>query len=244
MSPNARRTAFDDDADLIARLRSGDAAAYAEWVRRESPRLLAVTKRLLRDEDEAQDAVQEAFVSAWRALPNCDGNAKLSTWLHRIGVNAALMRLRSRRRRREDSIDQRLPGFADDGHHEAPIEAWTRSATCASEQREIRDVVRACIERLPESYREVLVLRDIEGLDTAETARALGTSPEALKMRLHRARQALRSELAPYMSAAPISASSRGSAGRAPAHRARPRPARVEAPRRGTSRIDSAVVTT
>ncbi len=191
----------EDDAALLARLRAGDAAAYAEWVRRETPRLHAVTLRLLRSEDEAQDAVQEAFVSAWRALPGFAGDAKLSTWLHRIGVNAALMRLRRRRRRREQSIEEMLPGFADDGHHAEPIEPWSRSESCPAEAREVRDVVRACIDRLPESYRTVLMLRDIEGLDTAEAAAALGTTPEALKMRLHRARQALRGELAPYMAA-------------------------------------------
>jgi RNA polymerase sigma-70 factor (ECF subfamily) len=223
MSPTPLQTSFDDDAALVARLRAGDDAAYAEWVRRESPRLLAVTRRMLRDEDEAQDAVQEAFLSAWRALPSFAGDAKLSTWLHRIGVNAALMRLRSQRRRREESIDDRLPGFAEDGHHAAPVEPWTRTASCAAEQREIRDVVRACIERLPENYRSVLVLRDIEGLDTAEAARALGTSTEALKMRLHRARQALRAELAPYMSAS--------AAAERPSERTSAEPARARKPR-------------
>lgn len=202
MTPSSTpRHAAEDDALLLARLRSGDEDAFADWVRRESPRLLAVTLRILRSQDEAHDAVQEAFLSAWRALPHFSGDSRLSTWLHRIGVNAALMRLRSRRRRREQPIEELLPGFADDGHHAGPIEPWSRGDSCAAEQREIRDVVRACIDRLPESYRVVLVLRDLEGLDTAEAAAALGTTPEALKMRLHRARQALRSQLAPYLRA-------------------------------------------
>ncbi len=192
----------EDEAALLARLRSGDDAAFAAWVRRETPRLLAVARRILRSEDDAHDAVQEAFLSAWRNLSRFEGGAKLSTWLHRIAVNAALMRLRSRRRRREQPIEDWLPVFAEDGHHAERVAPWPASEECPLESGERRALVRECIDELPDAYRIALILRDIEGLDTEEAAAALGIRPDALKMRLHRARQALRGLLAPYMTGA------------------------------------------
>jgi RNA polymerase sigma-70 factor (ECF subfamily) len=187
-----------DDADLLARLRAGEEAAFAELVRREGGRMLAVARRILRSEDDAHDALQEAFLAAFRHLPEFAGDARLSTWLHRIAINAALMRLRSRKRRREDPLDGLLPSFEADGHFSEPPPAWRTDPTTALEQGETAALVRACIDRLPESHRTVLVLRDIEGLDTAQTAAALGIGLDAVKMRLHRARQALRALLEPH----------------------------------------------
>ena len=121
--------------------------------------------------------------------------ACIGTWLHRIVVNAALMKLRSRRRRREDPIDDLLPRFRDDGRwSESPAE-WNMPCDAVLERRETRATVRRAIERLPVSYRSVLVLRDIEELDTDEVATALGTTRNAVKIRLHRARQALKTLL-------------------------------------------------
>jgi RNA polymerase sigma-70 factor (ECF subfamily) len=197
--PTSEARSNDVDAALLARLRAGDDAAFEAWVRRESPRLLAVARRILRNDDDAQDALQDAFVSAWRNLASFEGGSRLSTWLHRIVVNAALMRLRSRRRRREQPIEALLPAFAEDGHHAETVEPWPRHETCAAESAEARAVVRECIDRLPERHRVAFLLRDVEGLDTAEAASALGIRPDALKMRLHRARQALHTLLEPYM---------------------------------------------
>ena len=115
----------------------------------------------------------------------------LSTWLHRIVVNAALMQLRRRRRKPEQSIDELLPSFDAEGSWagEGPQTATTEKIL---EGRDMRAMVRRCIARLPESYRVVLILRDIEELDTTETAERLGLSLNIVKVRLHRARQALR----------------------------------------------------
>ena len=187
--------AMHPDAELLAQLRSGDERAFAALVRRESGKLLAVARRILRSEDEAQDAVQDALLSAFQNLDRFEGNARLSTWLHRITVNAALMRLRSKKRRREDAIDELLPGFAEDGHHLAPVHGFHEGAEDEIAAAQVAAIVRAAIDELPESYRVVLVLRDIEGLDTAEAAAALGIGADATKMRLHRARQALRTLL-------------------------------------------------
>jgi len=185
----------DPDADtdeqaLVARLRAGDELAFELAVRRFAPRLLAVARRMLDSQDDAQDAVQEAFLCAFRGIHAFSGEARLSTWLHRIIVNASLMRLRSQRRRAEDSIEDLLPRFGDDGQWlEAPV-SWRGDDLL--ERKQARAVVRRCIERLPATHREVLMLRDIEDLDTDEVSELLGISTNAVKVRLHRARQALR----------------------------------------------------
>ena len=123
------------------------------------------------------------------------GNSRIATWLHRIVVNAALMRLRSRKRRREESSDGLLPRFDEQGRWAEPASHWDTSTDMLFEHRETRAMVRNAIDRLPLNYRSVLLLRDIEELDTDETASLLGVTPNAVKTRLHRARQTLRTLL-------------------------------------------------
>lgn len=188
-----------DEQALVERLRAGEDAAYEELVRTRGARMLAVARRFLRSEEDARDAVQESFISAFKAIDRFEGGARLSTWLHRIVVNAALMKLRSQKRRPETSIEELLPRFREDGHFAEPPAEWQRPADELLERRETREQVRAAIDRLPESYRTVLLLRDIEDLDTAETAQALGITANAAKIRLHRARQALRELLDEHM---------------------------------------------
>jgi RNA polymerase sigma-70 factor (ECF subfamily) len=187
-----------DETGLLARLRSGDEDAYEHLVRAYGGKLLSVARRFLRSPDDAQDAVQDAFLCAFRSIGSFEGSARLSTWLHRIVINSALMKLRSRRRTPETSIEDLLPKFVEDGHQVRPSTEWSRSGDEAVEQRETREVVRRCIDQLPESYRTVLLLRDIEEVDTEEAARILGVSENAVKVRLHRARQGLRTLLDAY----------------------------------------------
>jgi RNA polymerase sigma-70 factor (ECF subfamily) len=199
VSEAARDAGFRGDQDeeaLVAGLKRGDACACETLVRTHARSLLAVTRRILRNEEDARDAVQEAFLSAFRSAGQFEGNARLATWLHRIAVNAALMGMRSRRRRAEQSIEEMLPEFLEDGHHVRDPREWTAPADQLLEREEDRHFVRASIDRLPNEYRVVLVLRDIEELDTEETARALDMTVAAVKTRLHRARQALRGLLA------------------------------------------------
>ncbi len=183
-----------DETALLARLRAGEEGAFETMVRAFGGRLLAAARRLLGNEEDARDAVQEAFLSAFRALGRFEGEARLSTWLHRIVLNASLMRLRTRRRRPEVSIDELLPRFLEDGHAADAAQEWKLPLDAVA-RRETRDLVRRSIDRLPDSYRSVLLLRDVEELDTDETARLLGLSVSAVKTRLHRARQALRALL-------------------------------------------------
>ena len=176
---------------LVVRLKAGDDDAFAEVVRTLGGRMLAVARRFMKDDDAARDVVQDAFLSAFRGIHAFDGQAQLSTWLHRIVVNAALMRLRSRQRRPEQSIEPLLPVFQEDGHHVEPVVSWADSAERMLERQETRVVVRAAIADLPDSYRVVLMMRDIDDLSTREVADALGITENAVKLRLHRARQAL-----------------------------------------------------
>lgn len=188
-----------DESLLVERMRSGDEAAYSIVVRRYWPQLITVARRYLPSEQDAQDAVQDGLLSAFRALDQFQQRSRLSTWLHRIVVNAALMKLRSQRRRPEQSIDDLLPTFMDDGHMTQPATQWQVAMDTAAMEHEIQEVVRKSIDQLPESYRTVLLLRDIEERNTEEAAKLLGISSSAVKTRLHRARQALRTLLDPYM---------------------------------------------
>ena len=198
--PGATENEPSGEVNLLARLRAGEEAAYEDLVRAHGGRMLAVARRFLRNEDDARDAVQDAFLSAFRSLDRFEGNARISTWLHRIVVNAALMKLRTRRRKPETPIEDLLPGYLEDGHMEHPAREWEKSAEDLAGDGEVRDLVLRSIERLPEGYRNVLLLRDIEELDTAETSELMGISHNAVKTRLHRARQALRGLLDPHLS--------------------------------------------
>ena len=188
-----------DDLELLARIRAGDERACEALVRQHGGRMLVVARRSLRTEEDSADAVQDAFLSAFRSLESFEGNSALGTWLHRIVVNVCLMKLRARSRSQEVRIDDLLPTFDETGHHSHPVRAWQDDALARLTRAETRAHVWACIDRLPDSYREVLVLRDIEELDTEQTAQHLGINPGAVKTRLHRARQALRTLLEPFV---------------------------------------------
>jgi RNA polymerase sigma-70 factor (ECF subfamily) len=183
---------------LLSGLRAQDGRAFEQLVRIYCMRLLAVARRVLRNEEDAREALQDAFLSAFKGIGGFDGRSPLSTWLHRIVLNCALMKLRRRVCRPELPIDPLLPGFLEDGHQAEPAAPWRDTGPNAVEREETCRLVRNGIENLPESYRTVLVLRDIEGLDTEETASLLGVSTGVVKTRLHRARQALRTLLDPY----------------------------------------------
>lgn len=184
------------DASIVAGLRAGEDRAFELLVRTYVGPLRAVALRLLQNQADADDAVQEALLSAFRGFANFRADARLGTWLHRIVVNAALQRLRRRRPTDEaqelEPLGELLPRFADSGYPEHFHQPWTSSIDELVTRAETRESVRAMIDRLPEGHRTVLILRDIEELDTQEAADLLGITPATLKVRLHRARQALR----------------------------------------------------
>ena len=180
-----------DEAELLSALRAGDERAFETLVRSSSARLLAVARRFTRSDEDAQDVVQTAYLNAFRAVGQFEGGARLSTWLHRIVVNTALMTLRSQRRKPEESIDSLLPAFQSDGHHVEQFSDWGPSAEELLEQKQTRATVRACIAQLPDDYRSVLLLRDVEERSTHDVAETLGLTKAAVKTRLHRARLVL-----------------------------------------------------
>jgi RNA polymerase sigma-70 factor (ECF subfamily) len=188
-----------DEAALIWALRRNDAAAYETLVRRFGGRMLAAARRYLPGEQDCADAVQDAFVSAFQAIDDFKGNAQLGSWLHRIVINACLMKVRSRSRRHEVSIEGLLPTFDASGHHAQAVPRWAQPPQEQLESDESRALVRRHIEMLPDDYRTVLLLRDIEEFSTEEAAVALQITPGAVKTRLHRARQALRTLLEPLV---------------------------------------------
>jgi RNA polymerase sigma-70 factor (ECF subfamily) len=171
---------------LVAKAQAGDRLAFEELVRIHADRLYGVVLRLCATPHEAEEVTQETFIRAWRAIARFDGRSQLFTWLYRIGVNEAKRRLqRGERALRTVSLEE-APGDPPD-------------LSDAPEPHAERDALRAALERavqaLPLAYRAPLVLRDIEGLTTAESAEILGISEAALKSRLHRARAVVRDAL-------------------------------------------------
>lgn len=178
------------EAPLIERLRAGDDGAFAELVSTHTGRMLVVARRVTGSEADAEDAVQEAFISAFKNIEQFDGRSTLGTWLHRIVVNAALMKRRRKRSRPETSIEQLLPQFDDGFHREKPqsLEVVTNGGGGSIVERE---AVMAALDELPDEFREVIVLRDVEGLDGKSAAESLGISDSLVRQRLYRGRQAL-----------------------------------------------------
>jgi RNA polymerase sigma-70 factor, ECF subfamily len=187
-----------DEASFVARLRDKDPAACEALVRQFGGKMLTIAHRYLRCDEDCADAVQEAFLSAFQAIGTFAGQSKLDTWLHRILVNVCLMKLRYRSRRQTCSIEDLLPAFDESGHYAQPIRGWRHRPDERLLRDETRALVRRCIDVLPDDYRTVLLLRDIEQLSTEVTAKMLGDAPNTIKTRLHRARQALRTLLEPH----------------------------------------------
>jgi len=179
------------------------AAGFAALVRANAASLRRTCRRLLQDEAEADDAVQESLLSAFAHRHTFRGDARLSTWVHRIAVNVCLMRLRRRIALApaiesddcDAALGSLLPRYRDDGHRTEVLPAWTASVDELAARRELCERVRQLVQSLPEPHRTVLVLRDLEELSTEETAELLGVRINAVKTRLHRARQALRTML-------------------------------------------------
>lgn len=161
--------------------------------------MFVLAKRLLGDRALAEDAVQDAFLDAFRALDTFEGRSSLKTWLHRITVNASLAKLRRLKRLSEQPLDAYLPEFDQHGcRTEAP---WAHIARVEDvlEREHLRMLVHTNINALPDSYRIVLLLRDIEGYDTSEVSKLLDISESNVKVRLHRARAALKKLLEPLL---------------------------------------------
>jgi len=188
-----------DEATLLAGLRAGDADSFENLVRTWCNQMLAVARRIVGNEEDAKDCVQEAFLNAFRNVTNFEGRSALGTWLHRIVVNCALMKVRSRVHCPQELLDDVLPQFDATGHRVGRLTHFPSPVEELAERAEVRELVQRSIALLPDLYRVVLVLRDIEGYDTVEAAQLLDVSEAALKVRLHRARLALKKLIEPLL---------------------------------------------
>jgi RNA polymerase sigma-70 factor (ECF subfamily) len=191
-----------DDAELVARARDGDEAAVRAIVRRHNRRLFRVARSVVRDDAEAEDVVQETYVRAFQHLDTFRGAARLSTWLTRIAVNEALGRLRRRRPTTDlEALD--LPGAGEGGQLLIfPGAIPPEGPEAELGRRRVRAFLEDAVDELPDPYRLVFVLRDVEEMSIEETALQLGVRPETIKTRLHRARRLMRASLDRRLSAA------------------------------------------
>jgi RNA polymerase sigma-70 factor (ECF subfamily) len=184
------------DFQLVSQLRAGDAAALEPLMARYATRVYRVAFGITRSEADAEEVVQDVFLSLFRKIDTFEGRSALGTWIYRMAANAALLRRRGKRHELEVKLEDVLPTFREDGHREGD-RAWLLADWSAGPEetllsREARAAVDRAIAALPDHYRAVLVLRDVEELSTEEVAAALGESVASVKSRLHRARMALR----------------------------------------------------
>lgn len=189
------RSRAADDAQLLEGLRRGDRAAFEQLVRTYGSYLYRAARRIAGSDADARDAVQDALLAALNKVGDFAGRASLGTWLYRLAVNATLMRMRSRNRRREVSFEDLVEPLT--GIREEPAWRFAESAESSIARGEVRAAVRDAMDQLGATYREVLLLRDIQGHDTREVAALLGETEANVKVRLHRARAALKKLLEP-----------------------------------------------
>lgn len=184
------------DAQLVDLAKGGDFAAFEELVNRHEKRLYGLLQHMLRNPEEAKDALQTALLQALDGLPNFRGDAAFGTWITRIATNAGLKVIRQRQRRPSTSLEAATEPDAD-GHiaHPEYIADWRDEPSRLLEHQEMRELIAQTVDTLPEGQRLVFVLRDLEDYSIQETAKALGITPANVKVRLLRARLAIRERL-------------------------------------------------
>jgi RNA polymerase sigma-70 factor (ECF subfamily) len=193
------------DEVLVERARAKDEAAFEALVGRYEDKLYRLAMRFVRNETDAQEILQDAFLSAWRNLPTFEGRAQFSSWMYRVTVNAALMLLRSRNRHPEVTVDDIEPSALNDavvenGQMMRSSADWSQRPDDQLQSEEMRKHIQVSVDALPDGLRMVFLLRDVEELSTEDTAEMLGLSVPAVKTRLHRARLALREAIGRYFS--------------------------------------------
>jgi RNA polymerase sigma-70 factor (ECF subfamily) len=192
----ARTQTASDDLALVHACKNGDYAAFEEIVKRYDRKLFRIAQYLMHNREDAEDAVQEAFVKAFQHLDQFRQDAKFSTWLTRIAMNQSLMMLRKRRSSKEVSLDEDFQ--SDDGKLPIEIADWAPNPEDLYQATQLREILRKTLQKLGPGLRIVFVLRDIEGFSLEQTAEALGLSVVAVKARTFRARLQLRERLSRY----------------------------------------------
>lgn len=195
--------ARDDDMALVHACKQGDTDAFEQLVKRYDAKLIRIAQHITHNSEDAEDAVQEAFLKVFRNLGQFQEKAQFSTWLLRICVNESLMKLRKRSHTKEVSIQEDLPDEVT--IHPFEISDWAANPEDLYEASELRDILRSQLQKLSPNLRLAFILRDIEGLSTEETAEVLAVTVDAVKARLSRARLKLRQLLTNYFGVKPIS---------------------------------------
>ena len=194
-----------DDRELLARVITGDAEALETLMTRYSGRVYRLAYGITRSAPDAEEVVQDVFLQIIDKGAGFEGRAALSSWIYRITTNLSLNKRRGKRREVETSLDELLPTFLPDGHRAGDraflVADWSGTPDGALLSGEARRVLEAALDRLPEHYRAVLVLKDVEELSNEEVAQVIGDSVAAVKTRLHRARMALREQLTRHLGA-------------------------------------------
>jgi RNA polymerase sigma-70 factor (ECF subfamily) len=183
----------DDELELVARAREGDTASFSVLLRRYEGKIFRLAMNITQNREDAEDVLQEAFLKAYEHLDQFQGNSKFYTWIVRIAVNQALMKLRKRRSDRAVSLDEQIDTGEDTVVRE--IAAWDPDPEQRFSQEELHTILTEAIDELSPIYRTVFTLRDVDGLSTEETAEALDLTVPAVKSRLLRARLQLREKL-------------------------------------------------
>ena len=191
-------TATLPDADIVARIRNGESALFEVLMRRHNQRVYRMARAVVKDETEAEDVMQQAYINAFTHLHQFEQRAQFSTWLIRITLHEAL----AQRRRRNVEASAAMTDRDQDGELMDELIAPDPDPERQAYAAELAQVLEAAVDGLPEAYRIVFALRDVEGLSTAETAAGLSIGEEAVKTRLHRARAMLRRTLAEQFGAA------------------------------------------
>lgn len=192
--------AIDRDADLIQALRVGDPAAAERLVYVFADRAYRLALAITGNQPDAEEAVQDAFWNVIRKIDTFRGDAALGSWIYRITANAAYRSRRSGARRRDEiSLDENRPFFHEDGSHADPGADWSIEIDDPAMQTELRSALTSALEELPDHYRAVITLHDVEGLSMAEVAECLDITVPTAKARAHRARLLLRQRLADFM---------------------------------------------
>lgn len=193
-----QKKAGEDTSELplVQAAKKGDLEAFSQLVKRYDRNIFRIAQHITHNEEDAQDVVQEAFLKAYQNLEQFQGNSKFYTWLVRIAVNEALMKLRRRRTDRTVSIDEDVE--TEEGSMPREVADWGPNPEQLYGQSELSEILKKTVQGLPPGFRTVFVLRDVEGLSTEETAEMLGLSVPAVKSRLLRARLQLRERLTKY----------------------------------------------
>ena len=192
------RTTQTNEAGLIARILAGEKELFHELIRPYERMVYMTLFSIVKNETEAEDGAQETVISAYRHLASFRGDAKFSTWLTTIAINEGRKRLRKAKGAAENSIEEEEESHEGD-YTPAPLTDWREIPLEALERKELREALRAAVAELPDIYRQVFALRDLEELNVEETAQALGINTGAVKVRLHRARMMLQKRLVPYL---------------------------------------------